>query len=393
MDLKTLFVIAITTAKMIMPGMPDMSKIPGMNMPDMGAPNRTMTMNLTSGKPADANSKAECAVPEGLRIGPKAILDIDLPQKSETGPEGNTPDQGPKKTPELTIKMYWKSSKTVLEGQPKIIDSKSMSADMQKAMAKNQEMNKNFKRALAEANEGSHAYWPGQKAKPLAKDSTCPGDYTLTTNYCGGTSITFDKPQDFLAAFDLSSPGKDIDLAKYIKVEWKPVPNAAAYMLSAMAMKDNLIVMWTSASDPEPPMDILTRAISKEELQKYIEDGKLLSPDQTICYIPEGIFKELGSPMLTVNAIGTDKTQTKDGIETQVIVRSNATVMMGMMGMGGEEEAPPVDEDKPEEKPAATDKDKPAADSGDTLDKTDNTLDKVNKVGDILRKGKDIFKR
>ena len=161
------------------------------------------------------------------------------------------------------------------------------------------------------------------------KDSTCPGIYNLTTNYCGGTTITFDKQQDFLAPIDLVSPGSDVDLAKTIKIDWKSVPNAVAYLLTAFGGNDKLMVTWTSSFDPNPPMDLAFRAISKEQLDKYLEGCVLIPADKTSCCIPVGIFKEVGNAMLTVTAIGVDKIQTKDGIQTNVVVRSNATAMLG----------------------------------------------------------------
>jgi hypothetical protein len=131
-----------------------------------------------------------------------------------------------------------------------------------------------------------------------------------------------------------------IDLAEPIKLEWKPVPHATGYLLTAFAGNDkNTMVTWTSASDPNA-MDVMNRPLSKKEITKYIEDGILLPPDKTTCRIPAGIFKDVGQPMLMVTAFGTDKAQDKDGITTHVIVRSTATVMLanGMEGMDNAEE-------------------------------------------------------
>jgi hypothetical protein len=80
--LKTLFVISVLTTRMIMPGMPSMPA--GMGVPDMNAPTKTLTMDLTSDKKVNAKSTAQCAVPEGLKLGPKVDLEIDLPVKSTT---------------------------------------------------------------------------------------------------------------------------------------------------------------------------------------------------------------------------------------------------------------------------------------------------------------------
>lgn len=408
MDPKTLFVIAITTGKMIMPGMPDLGSIPGMKSPGAGAPTKTLTMTLTSDKKVDASSSAVCAVPEGLKIGPKAVLEINLPSKSEGKSETDSLKGNPMAQNDMTMKAYWSSSKPVPEGQPKITSTKDLSAKMQDSLKKNPEMRSKFSRMMNA--DGSTAYWPGQDAKELKKDSICPGEYVLTTNYCGGTSLTMDKPQDFLTPIDLTTTS--FDLSKSIKLEWKPIPNAAAYFITAMGSKEKLMVMWNSSSSPQPSMDFLAGAVSAEKIKKYIESGVLIAPDKTICYIPEGIFQEVGNAMITVTAIGTDKTQTKDGIETQVIVRSNVSLMLkgAMTGIprdnGDEssiqENTPDTDGDKEIKKTtddAKTEvKDrKKKDDQGNPIDEVNKTLDQTqdtkNKLKDAGRKLKGIFGR
>lgn len=398
MDLKTVFIIVITTSKMIMPGMPAMPNLPGMG--DFNAPTRTLTMHLESDKKADKNSKAECAIPAGLKLGPKVDLTIDLPQRIDA--DEIIADEG-KEDPsqrDFKIKAYWKCSETVLPGQPKVIDFKDMDKTMREAL-NSKEAKKEFARAMDNLQNGSHAYWPGKDNRKIAKDATCPGDYTLTTNYCGGTSITFNKPQDFLAPLELVSPGKKIDLEKFIKVEWKKVPNATAYLISAFSSTDKEMITWTSSSDPNLPANLQYSALSKADVEKYIKNGILLPADATSCYIPAGIFKNADVPMLTVTAFGVDKIQSKDGIATHVIVRSNATVMLGGMDMGDYEEIdePEIDEVSDEtadetssDNPKPTVKNDESSDDGDALDKTNESLDDVDKAKNTVDRIKGIFK-
>lgn len=345
MGLKTLFVITITTAKMIMPGMPEMPKPPpGIKMPDYLAPTRTLTMDLTSDKAANAQSKAECGIPGGLKLGPKVNLHINLPEKTMAQDSTGKDSEKAGKTPKFTIRSYWTCSETVPPGQPKVVDMAEMAASAQKAMR----MNKNIRlpKGIEGLAEGSHAYWPYNDVRRFDSDAVAPGQYALSTNYCGDTTITLDRPQDFLAAIDLTSPGKNIDLAEPIRIEWKSVPNAAAYVVTAFSGNGQEMITWTSSSNPDPATKVQFEAITSDELQKYINQGILLPPTATSCCIPAGIFKNTTQPMLTVTAVGVDKIQTKDDITTQVVVRSTATVMLGSpMGMqpgmnGGEEPAP-----------------------------------------------------
>ena len=392
MDISTIFVIAITTARMVMPGMPVIPNMPGAS--DFNAPTRTLTMNLNSGQKADADSKAECAIPEGLKLGPKVNLTIDLPQKTEAVEGTATEDKKETGNTEFRMKAYWGCSEKVLEGQPKIIEFKDMNQSMREGM-KNRDTKQSWSRAIEAAENSSHAYWPGEDDRKIAKDAVCPGDYELTTNYTGGTSITFDKPQDFLAPIDIVSPGKKIDFEKFIKVEWKTVPNAVAYLLTAFSGSGKETITWTSSSDSNQPMNIQNEALSKAEVEKYIKNGVLLPADATFCCIPAGIFKDTKNAMLTVLAVGADKSQTKDDITTHVIVRSNATVMLGAMDMGGDEVEETSDNKDSGDKKDPAVKDEASADNSanvDPVDKTNETLDEADKVKSTVKRVKKILK-
>lgn len=402
MDLNTVFVIALATTKMIMPGMPEMSNLPaGINIPGMGGPQITLTMDLTSTKEASKSSTAECAIPEGLKLGPKLDLAIDLPGEDISTPPG-TPGDGSSKyeSPEFKIKYYWMCAETVPSGEPKILDFEKMTTEMPAMKA---QMNKAMRSAqLRAGDDGSHAYWPNIEDKNPIKDKSqhAPGSYKLTTNYCGGTDITLDKTQDFLAPIDLTSPGKKIDLTKTIQVEWKAVPNALAYILSAFGSKDKELIMWTSSGDPNITADYTNQPVSPEEVKKLIEKGIFLPPTKTSCRIPAGIFKDCQSPILTVTAIGTDKVQDKDGIKTQVTVRSTATVMLTAgMDMGEDESNVKENADK-DSKDAANKSETAKSDdnsgddnSGNAVDKTDDAVSNAEKAKNVVNRVKDIFKR
>ena len=409
MAANTLFVIAVATSKMIMPGMPEIPNIPGMNTPGFGAPERTLTMTLTSDKPATKASKAECAIPAGLKLGPKVDLKINLPEKvTEEYSIPDEPNDTVDEAGKMVIKYYWMCGETVPVGQPRILDTEKMMADVPKDAKGQVDMSKAMKYAREAIEDSSYAYWPHSGGNPI-KDASqhCPGNYTLTTNYCGGTDITFGPAQDFLTPIDLISP-KKIDLAQTIQVEWKPVKNALAYILTAFGSKENEMIIWTSAADPDVTTDFTYRAILPDQVKKYIEKGILLPPDKTSCRIPAGIFKDCGAPMLSVIAIGTDKVQTKDNIETQVTVRSTATVMLSAMegiediqaeeyddyeDVEDSEEAEATKPAKSSSKPAKQADDEASKDeSTDASEDADDALDKADKIKDTLNRAKDLLK-
>lgn len=387
---KTLFIIAVSTTQMIMPGMPKM--LGGMKIPGMTGPQRTLTMDLTSDKAANASSKAECAIPEGLKLGPKVDLIIDLPQKSEGTESAPGQDGADSKMGKTVIKYYWMCGETVPQGQPKILDTEKMMAGVPKGRDGKVDTTKLMRMPGIHPEGGSRAYWPGGENPIKDASQHCPGGYNLTTNYCGGTSVTLDKGQDFLAPIELTSPKAGVDLAKTIAVEWKPVPNALAYILTAFGSKPNEMIIWTSSGDPDVTADFVYRAIPVDDVTKYIAKGILLPPDKTMCRIPAGIFEGCEAPMLSVIAVGADKLQTKDGIETHVTVRSTATAMLGGgMGMGTGMDTDDAAAEGPD---AAVDEpaDDASAGSGDAADDANDGMDKVDKVKGTINRAKDILK-
>ena len=297
-ELKTVFVIAISTARMVFPGIPAVTG-PG-NAPGVEPASKAMYMELMSGNKADAQSKAVVAVPEGLKIGESVELHVPL---TEPAAEPESPDKTDGAVPQITQKSYWGCGEKVPAGQPKV------------------EQMSDLRKALGVYPEASYAYGLG----PSDKDSSAVGTYTLTTNYAGCTSITLDKEQDFLDPIELVGLAEKTDLDKPIKIEWKAVPNAVAYYLEAFGGSEKELMEWTSSAEPDQPVGFDSRLVREEDLKKLIEKKILLPAKATSCTIPAGIFKGSYSVILTLTALGKDKFRISDGIETHVVVRSTVS--------------------------------------------------------------------
>lgn len=395
MDPKVLFVITITTARMFMPGMSGLAKMPGMNIPDMNAPKRTLTMDLTTDQQPKESYKAECAIPEDLKLGPKVNLRIDMPSEAEPSEGAIGKDDSASKSTEMKIKTYWGCGEYIAEGQPKVLDTKSMGMANQQAF-KSGKMPKSMSKTLSFDN--TRGYWPYDDFKGIDDKAKCPGEYNLVTNFCGDTTVFLKNNQDFLAAIDIVKPGsKGANVSKAIPIEWKSVPNAKAYLLTAFAASGNEMVTWTSSSSPDVPMDLQYKAIKKADLDSYIDKGILLPGDATSCCIPAGVFKGMQSPMLMITAFGLDKIQEKSGIETNVIIRSTASMTLGEgMQMDEDEES----SDNPKEIKKSQDKDDQEDeevenddDNTNVVDEADKAMDQVDKTTDVINRAKNIFKR
>ncbi len=307
-ELKTVFLIAITTARMVFPGLP--ATLGDSDAAGFDTASKSVMIDVMSDKKADAQSTAEVSVPAGLKVGGKVTLKVDLTQPPT---ESQPPAEADAGVFKMTLKSYWGSHSEIPKGQPKVtqITSGRVVAGEDSG--------------LADYPQNSYAYWPGFGDKMVGKDSAAPGTYKLTTNYVGGTSVTLGTDQDFLAPIELIGLKKKPDLGKPIKIEWKNVPNALGYVLQAYGGNAQATITWTSSERPDKLTAIDFRPVSREELAGLVKKKLLLPPDATSCTIPAGIFKGSDSVMLTMTALGRDTIQRRDGIQTQVIVRSTVS--------------------------------------------------------------------
>ncbi len=253
-------------------------------------------------------------------MGPKVDLKIDIPAADSKKDE--TTDVLPK-LPRITSKLYWGCSETIPAGQPLVSSSSEIPESANNA-------NNGKKEDENTEPDKSYAYWPGTGSKSIPDGASAAGKYKLNTNYCGETEVTLSPEQDFLPPIKLIEPAK-ADLNKAIRLKWKEVKNARGYLLMAYGGNEKESITWTSSADPNAPASIQYRAISEKQMADYIKKGIILPPNTTTCVIPEGIFKNSDSVMLSFTAFGADSIQDKDGIQTQVVVRSNASILLGGM--------------------------------------------------------------
>ncbi|MCE5321918.1 hypothetical protein LLG46_01225 [bacterium] len=297
MSLSTLFIIAVTTSRMVFPGVPAYIPSQSDQVPETSPAVRSITMELYSSNSITA-PEVSVTLPEGLKLSKTARMQV-------------TPFEQPSQSQSMdkvTVKTYWGSSEAIQTGQPSVNQISTVCETDQV----------NYKTA---------ALWPGRgkgfEAGPISDDASAVGTYKLTTNYTGSTSVTLGAAQNFLAPIELADPGKDIDIEKSIKLEWKAVVGALAYWVVAYGGNESETIAWTAGSASGADVNIDT-ALSHNDVTKMLEQKALIGPDVTSTTIPAGIFKGSTGVMFNITAIGEDIIQEKDGIKTQVIVRSTA---------------------------------------------------------------------
>ncbi len=300
MPLKALFVIAVTTARMIFPMLPASPGQEAPKGPQSGPAVKSLTMRLYSTK-TPTQPKASVTLPAGLKMGDSAQMNV-FPI-----PEPETKTESANKT---TYKNYWGSADTVPTGQPSVTQESATNPAAQDGYA-------------------SIALWPySEKTHDktnVPESASTAGTYKLTTNYAGDASVTLGAEQNFLAPIALTDIGSSVDLEKPVKIEWAQVPNALAYCVVAYGGNTKETITWTAGTQATADLDVDNTAFSREEITKLVADKTFLPADAATATIPAGVFKDSSSVMLIVTAIGADKVQEEAGTKTHVIVRSTAS--------------------------------------------------------------------
>jgi len=320
-EIKTLFVITLSTARVFFPGIPMTTENgPPPRPAEVSPAVKTITFDVLSDQKTDKNSTATCAVPEGLKLGKTLTLQID-PRYLED--KEAKPVESTKGVPTVKCLAYWGCAEKIADGQPMVMDPKANVETKSEAKPDDKPEVRNNPIQLPSK---SYAYWPWGLAPDIADDASAPGVYTLTTSFAGGTEVMLDKDQDFMQGLTIANVDKQHDPNKPIEIRWNSIKGARAYFVSAVGGSDEASITWNCSAKPNAPTDLESRAIEKDELEKLIKDGVVLSPETTKCVIPAGVFAKANSAVVNLIAIGADKIQEKDGIVTHVVVRSSAGI-------------------------------------------------------------------
>jgi hypothetical protein len=274
-----------------MPAMPGMANMPGMPaMPSMGAPARKLSVRLWSPSIAPKSAFAYLVPPKGLLLGDKLNLELYRPTAQRGGKGEVSPDQ----VPNFTIKIYWGSSETVKQGQPKIIKFDSLSPEMKEAMREEARKAANTDPYFYKPN-WTTGYWPTPKQPgQISPQASLVGTYSLTTNYTGNVALDAPRNVEFLAPYELSSPSfkQLIPMDKSIKFAWKAIPNLLGQHAAIYGMEgQNTLIMWCSAETYlEDMVGVNWDFMQMADVRRLVQANYMMKPDRISVNVPAGIF-------------------------------------------------------------------------------------------------------
>ncbi|MEQ1822930.1 MAG: hypothetical protein ABL949_10485 [Fimbriimonadaceae bacterium] len=313
-------------------GLPPGIKLPPQAMMFSGKPSRILNVRLWSPTIAPANATASVVPPAGLKQGNKLDLELYRPDASgNTGKvQGFDPDANPEK---FTIKIYWGSSETVREGQPKVMTWNNFTPEQREAM----------RNGAREAQAGNTSYyykagwttgfWP-TKAQPgnIVDDASLTGKYSLTTNYTGNVDIEAPTEVTFLPGILMSSPNLDkkIDLKKSINFEWGQITNALGLNASAMGMEgQNTLIIWSSSEVFSEGLAGDMGFLQMAEVKENVAKTMFMEGNRTKVSIPAGIFENADFAMLTMAGYGPGAALEKGQPLPRIQTKTSLMLMLG----------------------------------------------------------------
>lgn len=329
--------ILAETKLMQMVGMPKMPDLPpGIKLPPgvvlPGQPQRTLQVRLWSPSIAPQGATAVLAPPAGLKLGDKLNLELYRPTPADEN-GGKVQGFDPDANPEFTIKVYWGSSDTVKEGQPKVIRWAGMTPEQKAEMKRRAKEAQNSVGSYFYKPNWTTGYWPsGKNPGTIAADAALTGTYNLTTSYTG--NVTLDVPADvnFLAPIQLSSPSLEnkLNLTGPLAFVWSAIPNNLGQHASVIGMEGkNTFIIWTSAETYSDALLGDTGFLQMAEVKANVQNKLFLTPETTKATVPAGIFKDADFAMLNMSAYGPGAARDETQPLPRVQAKSTLNVMLG----------------------------------------------------------------
>ena len=287
-------------------GLPAGFKLPKEAMMFAGVPTRILNVRLWSPSIAPAGATAYVTPPAGLKQGNRLDLDLYRPQASDTT-GGQVKGFDPDSNPEFTVKIYWGSSETVKEGQPRIIKWGGLTDD-QKAAMKEQARQAQANSSYFYKAGWTTGFWPTEKQKgDIANDASLVGKYSLTTSYTGNVEIEAPGQVTFLDPIGITSPNleKKIDLKKSMPFAWKEVPNCLGFYASIFSMEGkNTLVIWSSSEVFSEGLMGDMGFLQMAQVRDYVAQTMFMPGNATKVSVPAGIFQNGDAVMMQMAGYG-----------------------------------------------------------------------------------------
>ncbi|HMK44562.1 MAG TPA: hypothetical protein VK445_10540 [Dissulfurispiraceae bacterium] len=298
----TVYWMSVATTNQTFPGMPA-----GMPRSMMGrggfggGPKKTLLLQMNSPQAVPTSPEATHDIPTGMQMGPTLPLMIEEVQRHRA-PEEQAEERFEKER--MRILVYWGCGETVRQGQPRVIDTATMSpAEIGRAM---RGLSLTAQVPPAPGRMRIYADWPNrQNSVEVPGGSSLVGSHSVHGNYTPTMDFAIDSAHDFLAPVEFTSLRGG--LADSIAFNWRAIPNSLGYFSTAMAsVRDNKeMIVWSSSESYMFGWQLMNY-VASGDVRRLVKEKVVMPPDRTACQIPKGIFGKTEGAMLQFIAYGED---------------------------------------------------------------------------------------
>ncbi|MFA7384384.1 MAG: hypothetical protein WC001_13140 [Desulfurivibrionaceae bacterium] len=242
-------------------------------------------------------TEAVQSVPAGSKLAPELKLVSPKTQKSQ--PPGQDEDvvREDFEPPKGKIYLYWGCGDSVRPGQPLVLDmAKASMADYQKFFVSRRATQRGAHLATGRPS------WPNeQDARLVPEGASLIGEHAFKgQGVPEGFKFALGQAQDIMPPLALNQQENNGST----QLEWKGLPTARAYFISAMgARSGNEIVFWSSSEVAENGTGLVDYQ-TNSAVDRWLKEKVLLSPEARTCAVPKGIFGD--GAMVRMIAYGTE---------------------------------------------------------------------------------------
>ena len=277
----------------------------GLRLPSFGGENRFGNTRFAFGRYMDValavrtrpqGIQATQSIPQGMRMGASLPLD---PFRAAPPAPGGPGDPSQVEQPKGRILFYWGCSTDVRSGQPRIIDvSRATPQEWASVFAGRYAPERG---ATAEAGR---SIWPNDRDKRMLPDgNSVQGEHAIAGDSVpAGFRFMIGQAQDIMPAIELSPQG---DPEASVTLQWRAIPTARAYFISAFGAKGSDFIIWSSSELPEAGMGVLDY-LSNANIERWTGERVLLSASATRCAVPRGIFAGTDGAIARMIAYGAE---------------------------------------------------------------------------------------
>lgn len=269
-----------------------------------GGPQKSLILQLGSGRKATGEPAAEHLPPQVLRAG--ASLPLLTPKIVKPEPREDAPPEMPREfqKPRGKMLIFWGCGQKARPGQPLVIDFAQMAAGKMPPGLANamRGINVTPMQPPSAGRNATYGEWPNEKTRTQVPGSgSLIGDHTVRGNYSPEIKFALTAAQDFLGPLNLTTNAKAP--GGWANLGWNAVSGAQAYLATAIGGGQDQVVLWTS-SEIQASAFALPDYISPADLSRLVASKALMGPQTTRCEVPKEVLDAAPQAMVQLAAYG-----------------------------------------------------------------------------------------